>query len=87
MPDENNFPKAPKSKFTCPVGTNIPWYCGFEYKDCPLNENSRDYGQCKHCKLNVPKFNSKNKNKKDIQVVEKKQREPIPNIGKTYNSE
>lgn len=85
MSDENNFPNPPKSKFTCPVGNNIPWYQGFEYKDCPLNENARDYGQCKHCKLNVLKFNSKNK--KDIQVVEKKPKEAIPTIGKTYVSE
>jgi hypothetical protein len=48
-------------------------------------------GTCERCKLNDNKKNFKAYNKKRKQKprpsVEKRKKEPIPNIGKTYTSE
>lgn len=83
-----------KPKFYCPLSPDILWHHGLVYKECPLCEEQRDMPACAKCKLKgeskvKPKYKKKykNRNKKDIPKVEKRGKEPIPKIGKTYTSE
>lgn len=51
----------PRSKFYCPLGSDVLWWHGLEYKECPLNPSYRDMPECKNCKLRVDKKWEKNK--------------------------
>lgn len=95
----NEFPKSPKAKFSCPISPHILWHHGLTFKECPLCPEERDMkDSCPNCPLRGEvKFdqkdkqkssrNNKNKDKKDVPSVEKRSKEPIPKIGKTYSSE
>jgi len=84
--------------FSCPVSPDIMWHHGLEYKECPLIEGERDMPSCSNCKLRGDsKAKIKGKKHKPLRKntspksekpkVEKRHKEPIPNIGKTYVSE
>jgi len=74
--------------FSCPLSPYILWHHGLIYADCPLSPSQRDMGVCEKCKLNEKKTGKyKNKKQKTIPTVERRRKEPIPNIGKTYTSE
>lgn len=65
----------PKSKFFCPLGYNIMWNHGLEYKDCPLLPSYRDMPECKDCKLRIDKKWEDNKETwKPIPIKKKKKR-------------
>lgn len=81
-----SFPSGPKAKFSCPVSPYVSWSHNLIFKECPLCPNERDYGTCSGCPLKgEPEY--KNKAKKNIPSVEKKAKEPLPKIGKTYSTE
>jgi hypothetical protein len=82
-----------KPKFFCPLSPMLLWHHGLEYKSCPVGPEHRDMVLCEKCKC---KGDSKVKTKtskrhdrgrkKDIPKIEKRSKEPIPKIGKTYTS-
>lgn len=95
----NEFPKSPKSKFSCPVSPQVLWFHGLIFKECPLCPEERDMKDyCPNCPLRGEvKFdqkdkqkyskNNKNRDKKDPSNIEKRNKDPIPNIGKTYSTD
>lgn len=80
-----------KSKFYCPESPSILWHHGLIYAECPFNEENRDMEECENCSLRgKAKFkggkNKKRRYKKDISKLERRNKEQIPKIGKTYSS-
>jgi len=82
-----------KPEFSCPISPYIMWHHGMQFGECPLSETERDMGECFKCKLRgnssfKAKPNKKNRphRKKSMVKIEKRNKEPIPNIGKTYYS-
>jgi hypothetical protein len=80
-----------KSKFYCPESPYIAWHRGLIFAECPVSEGDRDMKECEKCPLlGEAKFKSKRSKKrykKDIPKLERRGKEPIPSIGKTYTSE
>ena len=79
-----------KPKFSCPLSPYIMWHHGIVYKECPLPEKNRDMGSCADCKLRgkaqAKGRKSKKVKQKTTPKIERKKKEPIPVIGKTYSS-
>jgi hypothetical protein len=80
-----------KPKFSCPISPHIMWHHGLTYKECPLASDQRDMGSCDRCHLkgdSTAKSKKKRKKpyKKNKAKVEKRKKEPIPKVGKTYVS-
>jgi hypothetical protein len=83
-----------KPKFFCSLSPYIMWHHNLMYKECPIGPEHRDMVACEKCKC---KGDSKAKTKtskkggyrrrKDIPRIEKRSKEQIPKIGKTYTSE
>jgi len=79
-------------KFSCPLSPYILWHHGMAYKECPIGPDQRDMGTCADCKCRGDsrvKIKDKKRNKppkKQVPKVEKRHKEPIPKIGKTYIS-
>jgi len=85
----NYITKPPK--FSCPLSPYIMWHRNLEYMECPLSPDQRDMGTCAKCKFRgdskVKIKERKNKSaRKSPPKVEKRHKEPIPKIGKTYTS-
>jgi hypothetical protein len=85
----NYITKPPK--FSCPLSSYIMWHHNLEYTECPLSSDQRDMGTCAKCKLrgdSKAKIKGKKDKplKKNFPKVEKRHKEPIPKIGKTYTS-
>ena len=74
-----------KKHFYCPLSPYILWHHGLIYKECPLNASHREMGACKSCCLNDCK-SKKQRKQKSRSKIERRKKEPIPNIGKTYTS-
>lgn len=94
----NEFPSPPKSKFNCPVAPYIPWHHGLIYKECPVADGERDMSSCSGCPLKGESKvevkdkqkshkNNRNKDRKETPSTEKRTKDSIPKIGKTYTSE
>lgn len=80
-----------KSKFYCPESPYMAWHHGLIFAECPVRSEDRDMSECESCVLRGEgKFKSrrhkKQRYKKDIPKLERRGKEPIPNIGKTYTS-
>lgn len=78
-----------KPEFSCPVSPHIMWHHGLIYKECPLDSNQRDMATCQKCCLkgnNTIKKKRKKSYKNKIKV-ERRKKEFIPKIRKTYVSE
>lgn len=88
--ETNSIPNyiTKKPDFYCPVSPYIMWHHNLEYKECPLKKDQRDMGSCANCKLRGDsKVKIKAKPHRDaINKSQKKKKEVIPNIGKTYTS-
>jgi len=83
----NELPRSPRAKFSCPVSPLILWNHGLIYSSCPICPEQRDMGACDNCPLKGQmKQRQKVKQKKTIEV-ERRKKEPIPKIDKTYNSD
>ena len=81
-----------KSKFYCPESPYIAWHYGLIFAECPVCSEDRDMNECEKCPLRGEgKFKSrkskKQRYKKDIPKLERRGKEPIPSIGKTYIGE
>lgn len=79
-------------KFSCPVSPDILWERDLVYTSCPLAPDQRDMGTCANCRLKG-ESKARVKSKRDSvqqkvvkQKSEKKKKEQIPVIGKTYVS-
>ena len=89
----NSFPRPPKAKFQCPISTYILWHHNLIYQSCPVCAEQRNMNTCNNCPLRgevdkkLHKDVKEYKPKKATEEVERKSKEPIPNIGKTYSSE
>lgn len=80
--------KYSKKCFYCPLSPYILWHHGLIYSECPLSPSQRDMGVCKKCKLNDNKSSvRRDKKQKNIPNIERREKGPIPNIGKTYTTE
>jgi len=80
-----------KSKFYCPESPYVLWHHGLVFAECPVCSEDRDMNECEKCPLRGEgKFKSrrskKQRYKKDIPRLERRGKEPIPSIGKTYTS-
>jgi len=75
MTDCKLQPKVYKKIFFCPLGHDIMWYRGLEYKDCPLVSSHRDMTECKDCKLQADKQWEKNKETWEDKPVKKKKKQ------------
>jgi hypothetical protein len=77
--------------FYCPLAPTIMWHHGMIYAECPLVPGERDMGHCANCELRGEKKKARKKkkfrNKNNTPHVDKRKKEPVPNIGKTYVSE
>jgi hypothetical protein len=49
-PRKNNN-RRKEGEFFCPLGSDIMWWRGFIYGECPLSPSYRDMSQCKDCPL------------------------------------
>lgn len=81
-----------KSKFYCPESPYILWGHGLIFAECPINKEDRDMRECESCPLRgeaqtYNRKNSKRNYQKDMSKLEKRSKEQIPNIGKTYTSD
>jgi hypothetical protein len=94
--EKERFPKyfVKPPCFTCPLSPYIMWHHNFRYVTCPVTRNNRDMVTCEKCSLRgdgkmLEKRNNKDRttNEKQPQKVEKRDKETIPTIGKTYNSD
>ena len=81
-----------KPKFSCPLSPHIMWHRGLQYASCPIGEHERDMPSCSKCihKSDKTQVKSSKKSKpirrKKTPNVERKNKGPIPKIGKTYHS-
>lgn len=80
--------------FHCPMSPYIMWHYNLIYASCPLARNHRDMGICEKCCLKGDSKKQDKKqtkdthyNKKETPDVAKREKESIPKIGKTYNSD
>lgn len=80
-----------KSKFFCPESPYIAWHHGLIFAECPASSGDRNSPECKRCPLRgseeIERKNDRRRYKKDIPKLERRGKEPIPNIGKTYVGE
>ena len=72
-------------KFECPLSPHIMWYAGLSYMECPLVATERDMGACQNCHLRgeVPSGKKQSRDK-EPEVKQKRKKEEIPKINKTY---
>lgn len=74
-------------KFYCPISPYIMWNHNLMFGACPVCPAQRDMSDCAKCiyKTNKNIIPQKEKKTPIVEVV-KKDRVPIPKIGKTYTS-
>lgn len=83
----NEFPESIRPNFYCPISPYMLWTHDLIFKDCPMAKDQRDMPECSGCCLNDNKNKFVNKSKKSMtKQKERRQREKIPTIGKTYTS-
>jgi len=81
-----------KPKFLCPDSPHIMWHHNLVYKECPLASDQRSMDSCDKCHLkgnSTAKSKKKKRkpyNKKKDLRVEKRKKESILKVGKTYVS-
>lgn len=86
----SDFPKAPKTKFSCPESPHVLWHHDLIYKSCPMAYEQRDMGACSTCPLRGEMKGKDGKNIIKKTAIQEKERntkkEATPKIGKTYTS-
>ncbi len=92
MSKQNNK-SSTTSNFNCPISPYIMWDRGLRFKECPICSEERDMIACEKCSNRGDstvrikhKKKHQNKRRKDTTKIERRGKEAIPKIGKTYNS-